>query len=76
MALQFNTVAIPVTKGIDLRTAARLVEAPGLLRAENARFGKGSQKRFGYRQHKAVLGTPGFVRHLYPHPDALRGKDR
>lgn len=57
MALQFNTVAIPVTKGIDLRTAARLVEAPGLLRAENARFGKGSQKRFGYRQHKAVLGT-------------------
>lgn len=58
MPLQFETVAIPVVKGVDLRTAARLVEPPALLQAVNARFnGKGSQKRYGHRAAKALTGA-------------------
>lgn len=58
MALSFDTVAIPVTKGVDLRTSARLVDAPALLRAENVRFdGGGSFKRYGHVSHKALTGT-------------------
>lgn len=58
MPLQFETVAIPVTKGIDLRTAARLVEAPALLEAQNARFGgDGSSKRYGHLAYKALTGS-------------------
>ena len=55
MTLQFETVAIPVTKGVDLRTAARLVEPPALLEALNARFsGDGSSKRYGHTSRRVL----------------------
>lgn len=61
--LQFETVSIPVTKGLDLSSAARLVEPPGLLEAKNARFsGDGSSKRYGHTEYRARSGAyPGDV---------------
>jgi hypothetical protein len=50
MALQFETVAIPVAKGIDVDTPARLVDAQELLEAQNVRMtaGAGARKRRGH----------------------------
>src|SRR4249919_860248 len=50
MALQRDTVAIPVAHGIDVNTPARLVEAQALLEAQNVRFTDdvGARKRRGH----------------------------
>lgn len=71
MPLPDETVAIPVTKGLDLRTSARLVEPPALLEAKNARFsGDGSSKRYGHVEHKAISGAynPGITRTVLDEP--------
>lgn len=47
--LQRDTVALPLIKGLDITTDARLVEPPALLEAENTRFtGGGAKKRRGH----------------------------
>ena len=50
MSLQRDTVTIPITKGVDLTSEPRLIEAPTLLEAVNSRFsrGGGSTKRRGH----------------------------
>lgn len=49
MPLNRDTIAIPVVKGLDLTTDARLVAPPSLLEAENTRFyGGGAKKRVGH----------------------------
>lgn len=50
MALRNETVAIPVVKGINVNTPARLLEASELLEATNVRFpaGAGAKKRRGH----------------------------
>lgn len=50
MPLQFDTVAIPVTSGVNLNTPARLLQPVELLEATNSRFprGGGAQKRRGH----------------------------
>ncbi len=51
MPLPKDTVAIPVVKGLDLTTDARLVSSPSLLEAENTRFyGGGAKKRVGHEE--------------------------
>jgi hypothetical protein len=58
MALQVETVAVPVSKGLDLLTPARLVTPDSLLEAVNARlYGGGSEKRHGHVAHKVRSGT-------------------
>lgn len=58
MPLQFETVAIPITQGIDLKTAERLIQPPALLEAVNARFnGNGSEKRSGHVVSRLRAGT-------------------
>jgi hypothetical protein len=50
MPLPKDTIAIPVVKGLDLTTDARLVSPPSLLEAENTRFyGGGAKKRVGHQ---------------------------
>jgi hypothetical protein len=50
MRMEYETVAIPIVKGLDVTTRARLVQAPSLLQAQNSRFprGSGSAKRRGH----------------------------
>lgn len=66
--LQIETVAVPVVRGVELRTAARLVPPGSLLEAINSRLSGGSQKRFGHIEHKVRAGDypPSTVR---PHLD-------
>lgn len=64
MPVQYETVAIPVTKGVDLRTGARLVQAPSLLQAINSRISSGSSKRYGHVERRVTNGLyePGYQR--------------
>lgn len=64
MPVQYETVAIPVTKGVDLSTASRLVTAPSLLQAVNSRVSNGSGKRYGHEESRVVSGAyePGYAR--------------
>lgn len=64
MPLEFNTVAVPVTGGVNLTTPARLLPPGQLLEATNSRFprGAGATKRRG---HSATR-----VRSLLPIPPA------
>lgn len=58
MPLQTETIEVPVSKGVDLRTAARIVDAGHLLEAINSRFsGDGSSKRFGHLTERAKFGS-------------------
>ncbi len=51
MPLPSDTVAIPIVKGVDLTTDARLLQAPSLLEALNTRFtGGGARKRRGHTE--------------------------
>lgn len=53
MPIQYETVAIPVARGIDVTTKARLVDPRTLLEAENSRFSwLGSQKRRGHNARR------------------------
>jgi hypothetical protein len=54
--LEKNTVAIPVVRGVELRTAARLVPATSLLEAINSRLSGGSKKRFGHLAYRIRSG--------------------
>lgn len=60
MPLQYETVAFPVVKGIDVTTKARLIEAPGLLEAVNSRFptGGGASKRRGHAGRRVRNNKP------------------
>ena len=59
MTIQWETVAIPVTRGIDVNTRARLVEPGMLLEAINSRFsGGGSEKRRGHVARRVRGNTP------------------
>jgi hypothetical protein len=55
--LQNETVAIPVVRGVDLRSAARLVQAGSLLVAQNSRLTSGSRKRFGHLAYRMRQGV-------------------
>lgn len=58
MAIPTQTIAIPVSKGIDINTAARLVQPPNLLEAINSSFAVGSAtKRYGHTTTRAVNGA-------------------
>lgn len=49
MPIPAETVALPLVKGLDVQTDARLVPAPALLEAENTQFsGGGAKKRRGH----------------------------
>lgn len=66
MPLNFETVAIPVVKGIDVNTSARLVQPPALLEALNSRFprGSGATKRRGHlssRVRASMVIPPGIT---------------
>lgn len=63
--LQWETVAVPLVEGLDLRTRARLVKPTALLRALNVRFPRngGPEKRSGHRV------TP--ARAAYPYPPGV-----
>ncbi len=52
-----ETVAIPVVRGVELRSAARLVQAGSLLEAVNARLSGGSHKRYGHLEHRSRAGA-------------------
>lgn len=67
MPVQYETVAIPVVKGVDLRTAARLVPASSLLQAVNSRLANGSSKRYGHEESRVVSGA---YEAGYTRPDA------
>lgn len=72
MPVKYQPVAIPVAKGIDVTTRARLVDPQALLEAENARFtALGSQKRRGH-VGRVVRGTkplpPGISPPAYQSP--------
>lgn len=54
MALVRDTVAIPVAKGIDVNTPARLVDAQELLEAQNVRF----TAKVGARKRRGMAGQP------------------
>ena len=61
MSIPSETIALPVTKGLDVSTDARLVNPPGLLEAENTQFsGGGAKKRIGHTSLK-VRGEHGIV---------------
>ena len=58
MPLQRDTVAIPVTKGVNTTVKGRLLPADELLEAKNSRFfGGGSSKRTGHAAVRAVAGA-------------------
>lgn len=60
MPLTPETLAIPVVKGLDLNTAARLVQPPSLLQAQNASFSQaGSRKRYGHVASRLLHGDYG-----------------
>jgi hypothetical protein len=67
MSIPSETVAIPVVKGLDVTTDLRLLQAPSLLEATNARFsGGGSKKRRGHvrmvlRNEGSLTATPGMA---------------
>lgn len=69
--LQKETVAIPVVRGVELRTAARLVPPGSLLEAVNSRLSGGSSKRYGHISHRIQSGTypVGSVRPSFVAPD-------
>lgn len=49
MPLPTDTIALPIVKGLDVNTDARLLQAPSLLEAENTTFsGGGAKKRRGH----------------------------
>lgn len=49
MPIPSDTIALPITKGLDATTDARLVNPPSLLEAENTQFaGGGAKKRRGH----------------------------
>ena len=49
MPLQKDTIALPITKGMNVQTDARLLDPPALLEAENTQFsGGGAKKRRGH----------------------------
>src|SRR5574338_233439 len=49
MPFPSETIALPITKGLDVQTDARLVSPPALLEAENTQFsGGGAKKRRGH----------------------------
>ena len=52
-----ETVAIPVVRGVELRTAARMVQPGSLLEAVNSRLSGGSKKRFGHAEHRIQSGA-------------------
>lgn len=59
--LTWETVAVPLVKGLNLRARARLVEPPALLKAKNVRFPRsgGPEKRSGHSAEAIrVLGFP------------------
>lgn len=74
MPLEFETVAIPVSQGVNLTTPARLVAPTQLLEAVNSRFprGAGATKRRGHyarrvrAQHPIPPGLS--IAHLEPPP--------
>lgn len=76
MPLEFETVAIPVVKGIDVNTTARLVPAVSLLEAVNSRFprGSGASKRRGHlsTRVRANKATPPGVTPVQFDPVAIR----
>lgn len=52
-----ETVAVPVVRGVELRTAARMVPPSSLLEALNSRLSGGSRKRFGHVEHRIRSGS-------------------
>lgn len=52
MPLQADTISIPISKGVNLTSEARLLDPPTLLEATNSRFprGGGSTKRRGHTE--------------------------
>lgn len=49
MPIPSDTIALPIVKGLDITTDARLVNPPSLLEAENTQFaGGGAKKRRGH----------------------------
>lgn len=65
MPLFPETIALPITKGLDVQTDARLLNPPALLEAENTQFsGGGAKKRKGYtalkvRTEGSITSTDG-----------------
>lgn len=50
MPIPSDTIALPIVKGLDVNTDARLLQAPALLEAQNTQFsGGGAKKRRGHR---------------------------
>lgn len=84
MPLLRDTVAIPVAKGIDVNTPARLVDAQELLEAQNVRFTAkaGARKRRGHSGQRirgakaipAAWAPPDFALPL--RPDTYNSDDR
>lgn len=82
--LERDTVAIPVTKGANPTTRARLLPAGELLEAKNSRFsGQGSEKRTGHTDARVAAGAypaaipefPHFIPTLTPYGEKLLSAD-
>jgi hypothetical protein len=59
MPLETDTVFVPVSKGVDVTTEARLVQPPGLLEAINSCFPRGAAtKRRGHQSYRLRNSTP------------------
>src|SRR4249919_2374625 len=53
MPIPSETIALPILKGLDVTTDARLLTPPSLLEAENTQFtGGGAKKRQGHTSLK------------------------
>ncbi len=59
MPIPSETIALPIVKGLDVQTDARLVSAPALLEAENTQFsGGGAKKRRGHLAYRVRTEAP------------------
>lgn len=59
MPIPSETIALPIVKGLDVQTDARLLQAPSLLEAENTQFsGGGAKKRRGHTSLRVRTEDP------------------